>query len=408
LKDHKVEHNHAYFRLISLEDALAAIQGSLINHRPEIEEINIVDSPGRVLAEDIYAPSNVPAQNVAALDGIAVNSEDLANASHQNPVKLYLKKSYADSINRGEAAPIATGMVLPKGADAVVRYERFRVEEDYVTIIEKVNSGKDVMMIGEEVKEGELLLRAGCIITPEIAAMLMEFSIKKIRVARKPRLAIISVGDELCEGYKNRGIEAINYSYIISRKALEDGADVVSVDVVPDDENEFTARLLELLKVCDVVFVSGGCSIGPNDIVPRAIKSISNVKLVFHGIKCYPGKPAGYAMINDKPLLMMPGHVVSMYVSYQIFGKKILRSLMGIKEPTNAYPAVLGSEVRGKPGLTSLILVDLEIRNGELYAIPLRSSSSSFKSLLKADGYVLVDGDKALRAGEKVLVNAVR
>ena len=103
-------------------------------------------------------------------------------------------------------------MSLPKGADTVIRYERFRVEGDYVTIIEKVNSGKDVMMIGEEVKEGELLLRAGCMITPEIAAMLMEFSIKKVRVARKPRLGIISVGDELCEGYKNRGVEAINYS----------------------------------------------------------------------------------------------------------------------------------------------------------------------------------------------------
>ena len=175
----------------------------------------------------------------------------------------------------------------------------------------------------------------------------------------------------------------------------------MSVDVVPDDEDEFTARLLELLKVCDVVFVSGGCSIGPNDIVPRAIKSISNVKLVFHGIKCYPGKPAGYAIINDKPLLMMPGHVVSMYVAYQIFGKKILRLLMGVNQPTNAYPAVLDSEVRGKPGLTSFILVDLEIRNGELYAIPLRSSSSSFKSLLKADGYILVDGGKVLRTGEK-------
>jgi len=409
LNEHMAHHDKAYtLRLISLEEALAAIQESLVNNRLDVEEVSIVDSPGRVLAEDIHAPSNVPPKDLAALDGVAVKSEDLKNASHQSPARLYLKKTYVDSINSGEAALIATGMPLPAGADAVVRYERFRLEGDYVSIVEKIEPGKDVMMRGEEVKEGELLLEAGRLITPEFAAMLMELSFKKIRVFRKPRLAIISVGSELCEGYKERGIEAINYSYIISRKAIEDGVEISQLTVLPDDEDEFTAKLSELSKTCDVIFTSGGCSVGPNDIVPRAINSIANAKIVFHGVKCYPAKPTGYAMINGKPILMMPGHVVSMYVSYQLFGRKIINLLTGRSEPLNAYPAVLGSDVHGKAGLTSIILIDLELRDGILRAMPLRSSSSAFKSLLKADGYILVKGDKVLKAGETVLVSPVR
>lgn len=409
MEDHKAQsENPSTLHLISLEEAQAAIQESLIKFRPDIEEISIVESPGRILAEDIYAPSDVPPYDLAALDGIAVRSQDLLNASHKNPVKLYLKKSNVSSISSGEAVLIATGMTLPSGADAVVRSERFKTEGQHVIIIEKVTPGKDVIQKGEEVREGELLLRAGSVIHPETAAMLMELSLKKIRVFRKPRLAIISVGDELYERYQDKGLEAINYSYIISRKAPEAGAEVISISVVRDDENEFATKLLELSEYSDVIFTTGGCSVGANDIVPKAIKFISNAKIIFHGVKCYPAKPTGYALVNDKPVLMMPGHVVSMYVCYQIFGKKIINLLSGINEPIYACPAVLDTDLRGKSGLTSIILMKLELRDGELHAVPLKSRSSSFSSLLRANGYILVDGDRTIKAGEKIIVYLTR
>jgi len=409
LEGHESQHEYtSTLRLITLEEAQAAIHESLINYKPCIEEISLVESPGRILAEDIYAPSNVPPKELAALDGIAVNSKDLLHASHKNPVKLYLKKSYVDSLRSGEAVPIATGMALPRGADAVVRSENFKVEGEYVRIIEKVMPGKDVIQKGEEVREGELLLKAGSIITPEITGLLMELSFEKIHVFRKPRLAIISVGNELFEGYQERGLEAINYSYIISRKSLEAGADVVSISVVHDDEVEFKNKLLELSRNCDVIFTTGGCSIGPNDIVPKAIKSISGAKIIFHGVRCYPAKPTGYAVVNNIPVLMMPGHVVSMYVCYQIFGKKIINLLSGVNESINSCPAILDLDVKGKAGLTSIILISLELRNGELHAVPLKSRPSSFSSLLRVNGYLLVDNDKTIKAGEKILVNLVR
>ncbi len=394
--------------LITLEEALEAIQNSLMYFKPDVEVINVSESPGRILAEDIYASRDIPSQDLAALDGIAVKSEDLSYASHQHPVRLLLKKVNTESIQSGEAAPIVTGMPLPNGADAVIRSERYRVDGDYVTIIERVAKGKDVIKKGEEVSEGEQIVTAGYLITPEIAAMLMELSLCKVRVFRKPKLAIIAVGDELCERYRDRGIEAVNYSYLISRKASEIGLDVAPIIVVPDEEDEVVAKLLELSKEYDVIFTSGGCSIGPNDIVPRAIKSIDNAKIIFHGVRCFPAKPTGFAIVNQRPVLMMPGHVVSMYVSFQIFGKKIISLLTGANQFAKVCQAVLDADVKGKPGLTSIVLLNLKFMDNEIHAVPLKSNPSSFRSLLKADGYILVKGDKELKAGDKVIINFTR
>lgn len=389
-------------KLISLNKALNLIRESLKGYRPKVESVPIAESLNRISARDLRAKKNVPSYPIAALDGIAVRSSDLTYATPTNPIRLSLAKQ--EPLREGEALPISTGMKIPKGADAVVRYEHFRAKKDFFEITSPIDFGKNVVKIGEEVKVKDLILKRGKRIKPEDVALLMELGIKKLEVYAKPNLAIIPVGDELYEGFKERGMEAINYSYIILKKAESLGAKISLWEVSPDDEKFLKERIREACEKSDLVFTLAGCSIGENDIVPRVLHSLKG-EIFFHGLNYNPSKPAGYSMVMGKPLLMLPGHVVSMVSSFYLLAKPLLKILMGWKEEDRVFFALCKSSLKVKKGMGNLILVKLEREKENYFAIPMGWGTNAIKNLVNADGFVMLDKDEAFEEGKRVEVH---
>jgi len=371
-------------KLISLNQALKLIKENV--NPCHIEEIPLIESFKRVASEEIRAEKDLPNSPLAALDGFAVKSEDLKDASRDKPVRLKIKDK-GDKISSGECLEVYTGKVLPEGSDAVVKYENSRIFKGFVEFVKSIEKGKNVVKVGEKVKKGDIIVKEGERVKAEEVALLLELGIKKIKVYGKPKVTLLAVGDDLYEGFQNRGIEAINYSYIIS-KYLENLNLDYFLDVSPDKEDILVEKILLALRKSDAIFTLAGCSIGKNDIVSRVIRNLG--QLIFHGVRFNPIKVSGFAKVKEKPILMLPGQVVSMVSAFYLLGKPLIHQLLGLKEEKN-FPifAKCSSELNIK--MESLIFVKLERKNGEYFFKPFPWGTDAIKNLIFADGYILTE-----------------
>jgi len=396
-------------RLIPAEKALKI----LLNHaRPveDVEEIDILGAVGRVLAEDIIAPIDIPPFDRAAEDGYAVRAEDTFGASRVHPKKLKIigrvlaGENPTVKVEPNTAVEIATGAVLPDGANAVIRVEDTELDEngEYVIIYTAVHPGFDVSKKGEDIKKGQILLKRGTLLKPAQIGALVAIGLNKVKVFRKPKIAIIPTGDELIEPGKDLKpgkIYDVN-SYTLSAIVIENGGIPVIVERIPDDIEDLKKALEKGLEVADLIVFSGGSSVGVRDFLIDIFEEKGEV--LFHGVKIKPGKPTLAAIINGKLVLGFPGYPTSCLSNAYYFLVPLIRKLARLPEKGwQMIKGRMGHRITSTLGRMQILPV--RVQNGIVESV--FKESGAITSMSNAEGLVFIPEDvDLLEKGEEVEV----
>jgi molybdopterin molybdotransferase len=406
--------DHGFFRVITS----ARFCELLRTFSPvDAETLPLEDCLGRILAEDILSGEDIPALDRSCMDGYALRAADTFGASEGNPAYLELVQSAAidevvsRALSSGECMGIATGGSLPPGANAVLMVEHTQMLGDTTVEVRKsVTPGENVMLRGEDVATGELALPAGRCLRPQDIGLMAAIGCLSAKVYRLPRCGIISTGDELVpvEMTPRPGqIRDVN-SHTLACMARQAKAKVRSFGLVPDKREALESTLLRSLEESDVVFISGGSSIGTRDLTIEVLESFADSEILAHGVSISPGKPTILARVGGKPVLGLPGQVTSAQVVMLVFGLPLLEHLggdSGAFDPARRVlrQARLGANLSSKPGREDYVRVRLEEQDGEIVAMPRLGKSGLLRTMLDADGLVCLPASlEGMRAGQNV------
>lgn len=390
-----------FFRVVSTADARAAIRRVA---PVGTETINVRDAARRVLAQPLVAPIDLPHFHRANMDGYAVRAADTFGASTSVPAYLKIAgtiemgQAATRPLRKGQAMRVATGGMLPRGADAVVMVEHTdEVGDGMLEVHRGVSPWQHVLRIGEDIAKEAPVFPTGRRLRPTDLGALSGLGITRLAVYRKPRLGLIATGDEIVppETPPRPGqVRNIN-QFSLAAMAGEAGAEVTDYGVLPDRPDRLRKALATALARNDVVMLSGGSSVGVKDLTTDTITSFPESEIVFHGISVAPGKPTILARALAKPVLGLPGHPVSALVIFDLFAAPLLRVLggenaSGVFAPRATVRARLSQNVASQPGREDYIRVRLVEVNGDLLAEPLPGKSGAIFTLVSADGLVCI------------------
>ncbi|WP_456328513.1 molybdopterin biosynthesis protein [Archaeoglobus sp.] len=375
-----------------------------------VEEVPLLKAYNRVLAEDVYAKCDVPPFDRATMDGFAVKAEDTFLAEEDKPIKLKIVGNVragevpSVEVERGCAVEISTGAVMPKGANAVVMVEYTTVRDGYVYVYKPVAPMENVASAGSDAMAGELIVRKGKVLSAREIGLIASAGVDRVKVFRKPKVAIISTGDEIVELGKPLEMGKI-YDvnlYTITSKVEECGCLAFPMGVVKDDYLEIKRAVEKALKMCDIVITSGSTSAGLGDVIYRVFEELGEV--LVHGIAVKPGKPTVIAKAKNKILFGLPGYPVSALMIFEVVVAPFLRKLTGLKVDRNKVRAVLQVKTYSDVGRREFRPVAL-VKTDKFIAYPFTSYSGSVSTLAKADGFIEIPEDVAfLEEGEEVEV----
>ncbi|MDG2308489.1 MAG: molybdopterin molybdotransferase MoeA [Candidatus Binatia bacterium] len=388
------------------------------------ETVRVEECAGRVLAETLYVPEDQPSFDRAHMDGYAVRARDTFGASSSIPTYLKLSgavemgKAPEAALRRGCAMRIATGGMLPEGADSVVMIEYTEeVAGGQVEVQKSVSPWEHVIRIGEDIAAGAEVFPVGRRLRPRDVGALTGIGVTSVPVYARPRVALIGTGDEVVDPAttpKPGQVRNVN-QYSLCAMASDAGADVHDLGVCPDEPETFERLLHQGLAEADAVWVSGGSSVGTKDMTLDVIARVPGSEIVFHGISVAPGKPTILALVERAdggvlPILGLPGHPVSALVIGDVFGVPLLRCQGGEPasiafSPRSTKRARLARNIDSSPGREDYVRVRLRGEAGESLAEPLPGKSGAVFSLVHADGYVVVDLNReGIEAGEEIEV----
>ncbi len=408
--------------MISVEEALAYILKHF--HPLEAERVPMLDALDRVLSEDIVADINVPPFDNSAMDGYAVRAEDIAGASAEQPITLRVVGDVAAgytasrSVERGTAMRIMTGAPLPPGADTVIRFEETSegVEargggknRDTVDILKAIKQGDNVRAAGEDIHAGEIVLPKGTVARAAEIGVMASLGKKEVSVHRRPRVAILATGDELVtidEPITPGKIRNSN-EYSNAAAVLKAGGVPVRLGIGRDNIDDLTAKIRAGLDAnADLFLTSAGVSVGDYDIVKDVLNAEGEMH--FWQVRMKPGKPLAFGILRGKkdvPLLGLPGNPVSAMISFEIFARPAIRTMLGmtrLARPT--VRAVLQEDVSNTAERRNFIRVLVEKRDGGCTARTTGEQGSGIlTSVSRANGLLVVPEDVTLiRRGETV------
>ena len=404
--------------MISVDEALEYV---LKHFEPlEPEEVEILDALDRVLAEDVYSDTDIPPFDNSAMDGYAVRAGDTVGASPEAPITLQVVGDLAAGyttdlvVEPGAAIRIMTGAPLPAGADAVVRFEEtsegLSVGErtsDRIEVFSPVAVGENVRPAGEDIRQGELVLAEGTILRPQEIGVLASLGRARIRVIRRPRVAILATGDELVAIDEPLAPGKIRNSNEYSNAALvrRYGGIPVRLGIARDDVDELTAKIREgLAQRVDLFLTSAGVSVGDYDVVKDVLSAEGEMH--FWQVRMKPGKPLAFGEIQGVPLLGLPGNPVSAMVSFEQFARPAILKMLGktrLRKPT--VEAILEEDVKSS-GRRNFKRAVITRRDGEYYAsVTGPQGSGVLTSMVKANGLAIIpEGVRHMKAGERVTV----
>ncbi|NJE48305.1 gephyrin-like molybdotransferase Glp [Thermococcus sp. 9N3] len=395
----------AFLKVVPLEKALEVIDSFPLE--PKVERVPLGEALGRVLAEDIVSPINVPPFDRATVDGYAVRAEDTFMASESEPVRLKVtgEVNAGDSpdfeLKPGESVYISTGAPLPKGADAVIQFEDVDRDGDEVIIYKPAYPGLGVMKAGADIPKGKPLLKRGTRLGFKETALLSAVGLAEVPVFRKPKVAVISTGNELVlpgEGLKPGQIYDIN-GRAIADAVKELGGEAVFLGIAKDDRESLKALIEKGVECCDIVLLSGGASGGIRDLTSSIIEELGEVKI--HGIAIQPGKPTIIGLIDGKPVFGLPGYPTSCLTNFTLLVAPLLRRLIGRESEVRKVKKRLAHKVFSVKGRRQFLPVRIE---GEK-AVPILKGSGAVTSFIDADGFIEVpENVEILEAGEEVEV----
>lgn len=394
-----------YHRLVPLNKVLDIIEKYYPLKPLGIEEVDLINALNRVLAEDIYAPIDHPPFDRSEVDGYAIRSIDVVQAYENNPVELIVKGYIPVGIKprydvwEKEAVEIATGAMIPRGADAVIMEEYTSRKGEKVLVYKSVYPGENISFAGSDVSAGDLLLTRGTLLTHREIGLLAGMGIRRVKVYRKPRVAVFSTGNEIIEpGEKLEPGKVYNVnSYLISSIVLESGGIPRYYGLLPDDYEEAYNRIKDAMDENDIIVTSGGTSAGHEDIMYKIFDSLGNPGVIIHGIKVKPGKPTVVAVAQNKLLIGLPGFPMSCYMIAVLILRRILEKLQGLKKGrTTEIYGRLSMQIKKNIGKTWLIPVTLIRKGDELRVYPVSSRSGDILPIVNSDGFAVLEEDREI------------
>lgn len=379
-------------------------------------EVPLSQAYGYCLARDITADHDVPLYDRSSVDGYALRAEDVQGASRTNPVRLrsieQIPAGYIPEqpVIPGTASRIMTGAPIPEGANAVVKVEETGIgERDGVWIYRSASAGESILRRGEDVSEGKVILSEGTLLGPIEAGWLAAFGVAQVPVYARPKVGILSTGDELLRVDQpiRPGKHRDSNGVILAGAAAQAGGDPVYLGIVRDHPEELERRMLESLQQVDVLVTSGGVSMGDYDFLGPAFEKIG-AKVVFWKTLVRPGMPALFGTWNDKPIFALAGNPASSYVNARLYLLPAIRRMCGCKEP-------LPKPVTGvcDDPIEPMSMPHTRFLRGFIYVSPAgvlrvkissKQSSGVLSSFLESNCLVKVPGNQGYGAGETVEV----
>lgn len=399
----------------SVDEVFKIISEKFSGYQTGSEYVSILDACGRILAEDIISPENVPAFTRSSVDGYAVFASDTFGASEAMNIQL-LKSAPVemgitprDPLKRGHAAYIPTGGELPVNADAVVMIEYTEENNDeYIYINRPVAPGNNVVLTGDDIKAGSIVFNSGKKLKAADIGALAATGIHTVKVKRKLRAGIIATGDEIIpieQKPVNAQVRDIN-SNILYAALKEYNAEPVMYGIIEDNYEKIKSVTTRALEECDILCISGGSSAGEKDETVKIIDSLGSPGVLVHGIAVKPGKPTIIGKAHNKPVIGLPGHPASAFMIYSIFVTNIMDTMNSVQHDSKKkIAAMLPQNYPSNTGREEFVPVKLEFKKDTCIAHPVFGKSGQIKMLSDADGYIHIKrGAEGLMAGSTVEV----
>lgn len=403
------------FHVSTSEDAFRRLEPYLLP-LGKVERVSVEEALGRVLAEDVFAPEDLPSFPRSAMDGYAVRAKDTYGASEGVPVYLKFIGEVPMGcqakvrVSPGEAALVHTGSMLADGADAVVMVENTQqIDASTIEVLRPVAVGENILQVGDDIPKGELLLSSGHRLRAQDIGGLAALGISTVAVFQQPRVALISTGDELVPPSIEPGpgqVRDIN-TYTLSSLTKKAGGLPLPLGIVGDNEAALREWVERGMREADIVVISAGSSVSTRDMTARVISSLGKPGILVHGIAIKPGKPTILAVVGSKPVVGLPGNPASAMTIFDLLVIPIISRLGGCNEPPvyQSLEAKLSHNIASAAGREDYVPVRLEERDGTLWAVPIFGKSNLISTLIKAEGMVQVPLNKrGLMAGDKVKV----
>lgn len=405
--------------LIPVEKAQELLLKSIPFKTPAETNLPIEETYGMILARDEISPEDLPGFSRSTVDGFAVNSSDTFGATETLPSYLTVKAEIPMGeepdyrIEKGKVAKIATGGMLPGGTDAVVMLEHTQqIDEKMVEVLKPVAPGENVIQAGEDAQKGEYILKTGHRLRPQDIGALAGLGITDIWVYEKPKVSIVSTGDEIVPARQQLmpgQVRDIN-SYTLSGLISLAGGIPLRRGIFSDTYDVLRDIVAQSLRDSDMVLITGGSSVGTKDMTAQVINDMGKPGVLFHGVSLKPGKPTIWGIIDSFPIFGLPGHPAAVMVSFEILVKPVLEELSGLYKnklhnDKHTVVAKIAKNISSSPGRQEHIAVAIEERNGELWALPILGKSGLITTLTRADGTFLIPLKKlGLQEGETVKV----
>jgi len=386
------------------------------------ETVALAQALGRVLGVDVVAPIDVPPFDRSGVDGFAVRAADTVGASDRTPKRLRLNAEViacghapAVQVGPGTATTIATGGAIPRGADAVVMVELTELAETAqgpaIDVRRAVAPGQFVAYAGSDIARGETLLRRGQQVGSREIGMLAACGLATVEVVRRPKVAVLSTGDELVRlGAPLRPAAVYDSNgAIVAAAVTEAGGEPVAFGAFPDDETALELAVRSALASCDMVVLSGGTSKGAGDLSHRIVGKLGPPGVLVHGVALKPGKPLCLAVAEEKPIVVLPGFPTSAIFTFHTFVAPVIRALAGLpREAAETVTAEVPVRIASEMGRQEFVLVALLAGDKGPVAFPTPKGSGSVTAFSQADGFLAIDAlASSLDAGHRADVTLI-
>jgi molybdopterin molybdotransferase len=393
-----------FFTLKTSEEVFEILQ----EFGPLDEEILPLEvSFGRILSKDINSPENLPGFSRSSMDGYAVRAKDTFGATESLPAlfevtgEVVMGQVPNMAVGSGQAVKISTGGMLPKEADGVVMVEYCStLDEQSIEISRAISPQENVIQQDDDFKKGSSVLTEGSMLRPQDLGVLAGLGLSKITVYKKPKVAIISTGDEVIpvdERPAPGQVRDIN-SYTLAAFCRRVGAEPIMMGLCKDDFDQLRERIVSGLQDADTVWISGGSSVGTRDLTVKVFESFEDMELLVHGISISPGKPTIIARTGSRAIFGLPGHTASAMVVAEVFLAPFLSNLQGDKDfqKKSHYEieAILDRNIESASGREDYFRVKLTKKGSEWIAEPIFGKSGLISTLVEADGLLRVDRNR--------------